>query len=884
MTCPIRSFRIAFIACLFSFVVPALAQGQKRPYGLRERVQWTESTLVGSPEPPLPFVTRQTFPELKWDRPLYVKPEPDGKHLFVIEQGGEKDRPSRVFRVKDAPETTQKTEILSVQRRLVYGMTFHPDYRENAFIYLFSNGPTGDPERVNQVTRYKVTREGTEAVCDPASAFEIIQWRSMGHDGGDLVFGNDGMLYITSGDGTTDSDKWLSAQDVTNLQGGVLRIDVDNPSDGRAYSIPQDNPFLNLPHARGEWWAIGLRNPWRMSVDRQTGQIWVGNNGQDLWETAHLLRRGENYGWSVYEGSHPFYAHREIGPGSLADPTFEHHHTEARSLTGGVTYRGTRLPSLEGAYVYGDYSTGRIWAGRHSGRKVVSHREIADTPLAIAAFSNTHRGELLVVDPATGIHTLEPNPDLQREDELPEFPRQLSETGLFASTASHHVSNGVVAYDVVAPGWADGAHAERFIAVPDELQITWSANRGWDFPDRSALVQTLSRNGQRLETRVLLKQQNEWQGYSYAWNEQQTDATLVGSTGKTLKLTDGREWRIPSRSECMSCHARAVRYVLGLSDLQMNRDFNYSGTVDNQLRTLSHIGLLKGYPDKPDPNRPRLVNPYQTAGTLEERARSYLHTNCACCHVSAGGGNARMELEFTTKTETMRILDEFPQHATFGLSKPRIVATGEPSQSVLLARLSRRGSGQMPPLVSRRVDEKAVELFTNWIGSMKPRQQFVRAWTLADFNDPAATLEGRSLKQGQTLFRSSGCGHCHRIEDELAGIGPNLSDLAKRRKPAEILESVLQPSAHVEPRYASTVVVTTQGRVIQGRILSETGESLVLRGWESFAKPQRVLKADIEERFLSRISMMPKGTVNHLQREQILDLLAYLLAGKVPPK
>ncbi|MCP4193681.1 MAG: c-type cytochrome [Planctomycetaceae bacterium] len=888
-----RSLAVAGVVCALMITLSAVAVAgedeQDRPFGLSLRIPWVKSRLVGSPDPPRPYVATKMFAGIQWDRPIYLKPEPDGKHLFVIEQGGEENRPSKLLRIVGRTEVTEKTLLLSVPRRLVYGMEFHPNYLENGYIYLFSNGSTGESERLNRVTRYTVRREGEQATCDPSSAVDIIQWRSMGHDGGDLVFGNDGFLYITSGDGTGDSDQWLSAQDVTNLLGGVLRIDVDRPSDDKPYSVPADNPFLNIAGARGELWAIGLRNPWRMSINKKTGQIWVGNNGQDLWETAHLLRKGENYGWSVYEGSHPFYAHRELGPGNLVAPTFEHHHTESRSLTGGVTYNGDRLKNLVGAYIYGDYSTGKIWAGRHDGQQVTYHQEIADTSLSIVAFSNSHRGDLVVVDSVQGMYRLEPNPDLDRLDELPVFPTKLSDTGLFESTDNHKVAAGVIPYDVVSPGWADGAKADRFIALPEELQIAYSPDRGWNFPDRSVLVQTLSidetHQGEirkrRLETRVLLKQQNEWQAYSYWWNEEQSEAELVASDGKDVSLADGHVWRVPSRAECISCHARAVNYVLGLSDLQMNRDFNYSGTVDNQLRTFSHIGLLAGYAPKPEAKRLKLVNPHDPSASLTDRARSYLHTNCACCHVAAGGGNARMELEFTAKTESMRILDEYPQHATFGLTQPRIVALGDPSQSVLLARISRRGRGQMPPLVSNQVDESAVRLLGEWIASMPSQRQFVRDWSVADLTEDLSTLqEDRSLVRGKALFRSSGCGHCHRIEEELAGIGPNLSGIAERRKPIEILESVITPSAKIEPKYASTVLVTSDGEVFQGRIHSETNEEIVLRGQESFAQSQRVRKANVEERALSRLSMMPEGTIDHLQRDEILDLLAYVLAGK----
>ena len=187
--------------------------------------------------------------------------------------------------------------------------------------------------------------------CNPNSERVIIEWHSQGHDGGGIVFGNDGMLYISTGDGTSDSDGWVTGQDVSDLLGGILRIDVDHTDATRPYSVPRDNPFVGMTNARPELWAYGLRNPWRLCSDPKTGQIWAGNNGQDLWETAHLIRRGENYGWSVYEGNHAFYLNRRLGPTPAVAPTVEHSHAEFRSLTGGVVYNGNLLPELNGVYV-----------------------------------------------------------------------------------------------------------------------------------------------------------------------------------------------------------------------------------------------------------------------------------------------------------------------------------------------------------------------------------------------------------------------------------------------------------------------------------------------------------------------------------------------------
>jgi glucose/arabinose dehydrogenase len=194
----------------------------------------------------------------------------------------------------------------------------------------------------------------------PESRELIIEWQSAGHGGGDMGFGPDGFLYFTAGDGTTGSDPDMTGQDLTDLRGSILRIDVDHPSQGKLYSIPKDNPFLRVPKARPEIWAFGLRAPWRMSFDSATGNLWVGEVGQDLWEMIHLIRRGGNYGWSVMEGTHPFYPERKIGPAPISPPIVEHHHSEARSITGGYVYHGKQLPELANHYLYCCYQTGSL--------------------------------------------------------------------------------------------------------------------------------------------------------------------------------------------------------------------------------------------------------------------------------------------------------------------------------------------------------------------------------------------------------------------------------------------------------------------------------------------------------------------------------------------
>jgi hypothetical protein len=515
-----------------------------------------------------------------------------------------------------------------------------------------------------------------------------------------------------------------------------LRIDVDHPQAGQNYGVPEDNPFVARKGARPELWAYGLRNPWRLSYDRPSGQLWVGNNGQDLYEQVYLIRKGANYGWSVTEGSHVFYAQRQAGPDPIAPPTAEHDHSEARSLTGGRVYRGTRLPGLVGAYLYGDWSTGRIWGIKHDGERAIWNRELVDTPFNITGFGTDHSGELYVIDQVSGFYRFEPSTEADKPSQP--FPTKLSEMGLFSSVSSHRPHPAALPFDVVAPQWADGAVMERFAALPGleriEQKPQLNAGGAWTMPNGSCLVQTLSLdviNGagkaarKRVETRLLFRQQGEWTGYSYRWNTDQTDAELVPATGaaEEFEVADAADptgrrdqvWRFPARTECLVCHSRASGFMLSFTPLELDRDHEYLGRVDNQLRTFEHIGLFQGALPKRPADRSRLVDPADVQAPVEARVKSYLHVNCAICHVLEGGGNARMELGLATPLARMRLINEVPIHANFDIQDARLVAPGAPERSVLYQRISRRQTGQMPPLVYNEVDRKAVKLIADWI-------------------------------------------------------------------------------------------------------------------------------------------------------------------------
>jgi uncharacterized repeat protein (TIGR03806 family) len=739
---PVNCFaRIIFIVCTTLVLRISAANLGTNAFGIEKRIPFTTSRLIGSPDPPLPYRAKRAFPKLDFKHPLYIAHLPGSERMLVVEQS------ERILAFTNDPGIAATNIFCFIPDHEIYSVSFHSGYASNRFAYVFANGPQSSQHKTNKIFRYVVDRASLN--CDDSSRQLIIDWESNGHNGGDLAFGLDGMLYISSGDGTSDSDKNVTGQDITDLNSGILRIDVEHPAADLAYSVPKDNPFLNIPNARGELWAYGFRNPWRIHFD-STSNLWVGDIGQDLWEMIIIARRGANYGWSVTEGGHPFQLNRKRGPTPLSAPTIEHPHSEARSITGGIVYRGNKLPKLRGAYIYGDYGTGRIWDARYRNGRIDWNELIADTPHQMLGFGEDAHGEMFYADYAGAIYELEPSLPSTTTNQ---FPHKLSETGLFTSLMNLKPQPGVISYSVNAPYWADGAHMERFIALPGESHIEYDDREPWKFPEGAVLVQNLALEMERgnpksrkwIETRVLLCEQNEWAAYTYQWNDEQTDAVLLPSSGDEREFTikgarsprgvREQTWHYPSRTECLTCHSRQAGFALGFTTSQLNRDHHYNGVVANQFSTLLHIGVLqtnlyseqaqrrserRGKKEFRVEEFPRLTNPYDTTAPLTNRVRAYLAANCSHCHTEAGGGNSAMELTPKTKLADMRIIDVKPQHDTFELPDARIIAPGHPERSVMFWRLTHRGFGQMPPLAIATVDEEAVRLFEAWIRSLKP--------------------------------------------------------------------------------------------------------------------------------------------------------------------
>lgn len=739
------------VAGLVSSVQDASADEKPPPpTALTQREPWTTSRVHGTPDPPDPYRLENAFPKIHFYEPLELIAVPGSQRWACAERRG------RIYTFDNDPKATQ-TQLLADLGRTVYGLALHPKFDENGFVFVvYVRDPAKEEPDGSRLVRFKL-KTTVPPVVDAASETLFLTWPSGGHNGGCIRFGPDGYLYLATGDGSGIADGLETGQKLGDLLGCILRIEVDQGGSDRPYRIPADNPFVGQKDARPEVWAYGLRQAWKFSFDRETGWLFAGEVGQDLWEMVHRIERGGNYGWSVMEGSHPFRPARRLGPTPILPPIIEHSHADFRSLTGGYFYRGRRLPELAGAYLYGDYDTGRVWMLRHDGQKTTENRELADTQLRIVAWGQDSAGEVYAVDfMGGGIHRLAPAPPPPAE--APTFPTKLSETGLFASTKDHQPAKGLIGYSVNSELWSDGATKERYLALPGNSKIEYEtvtypqpapgAVPGWRLPTGTVLVKTFSleteagnpQSRRRLETRLLHAERvpgteevgdQVWYGYTYVWNDQQTDAFLLEAKGldreyliKDPTATGGvrrQIWHFPSRAECTMCHTFSAKYALGINTLQLNKDHDYGGIVANQLAAFERLGLFTSpLPDRPE-NLPRLVNPHDAKKDINERARSYLHANCSHCHRKWGGGNAEFQLLITLPIAELGIVGTKPGHGTFERKDARILTPGFPDRSLLSTRMQLLGLGRMPHIASKVVDHQAVALIEEWIRSM-PQQ------------------------------------------------------------------------------------------------------------------------------------------------------------------
>lgn len=362
----------------------------------------------------------KAFRNLSFNQPLFLTHSRDGSNrIFVVQQDGF----IKVF--ENSPEAAKAETFLNIQNKItaggemgLLGLVFHPDFANNDSFYVnYTVGFGG--QRRTVIARYTLM-PGQPGRADPNSErilLEINQPAS-NHNGGMMQFGPDGYLYIAIGDGGGSGDPGDNSQDRKTLLGNILKIDVDSISGGVQYGIPPDNPFVgNTRDYREEIFAWGLRNPWRFSIDFETGEIWAGDVGQTRQEEIHLIEKGDNLGWNIMEGFECFNKNNFNNPLNSCDqngltlPIVDHGRNVARAITGGYIYRGAARPEFTGAYIYGDFETGRIWMLRYENSQVTADSLLLNTNLFISSFGIDAQNELYILDYLAGeIYKFEPTP------------------------------------------------------------------------------------------------------------------------------------------------------------------------------------------------------------------------------------------------------------------------------------------------------------------------------------------------------------------------------------------------------------------------------------------------------------------------------------------
>lgn len=713
-----------------------------------------------------------------------ASPPGDTQRLFICEKNGllrlipsvTASTPA-VSTFLDLPSllTSRGHSISTSGEQGLLGIAFHPNYASNRYFYVFYSVTVGSTtyERVSRFT----TQAGNPSAADTASELILIQQidEASNHNGGDLHFGPDGYLYISFGDEGGQNDQYNNTQNITkDFFSAIARIDVDKKAGNLApnahvsipldagvarYSVPADNPFVGATGFNGtaitpaavrtEFWAVGLRNPWRFSFDSLTGDLWEGDVGSNTYEEVNIIAKGGNYGWAFREGNHngPKSASAPANFDTLyhKTPLYEYTHSggdsafTGSSISGGIVYHGTRVSGLGGAYIFGDYGSGNIWSLVRNGANPPTVTRIAGEVGVVAFGTDPSNGDILLAD-FDGNRILR----LTSETIADNFPATLSATGLFADLASLSPAPGLLPYQPNLPFWSDYALKSRWFIIPNATdKITASRDNSWTFPTGQIWVKHFDlettrgdpATKKRIETRLLVKNSSGAYGVTYRWNDAGTEATLAPDGGADLDLNitvDGaphtQHWRIPSRSECLACHTPQAGHALSFNTRQLNLTNVMNGFSGNQLTLLENAGYLANSLGSPN-LLPRHLAPDDANFPVEARVRSYLAVNCAYCHKSGGSGapaawDGRPEL---TLDQTGLINGYASNNG--GNSSNKLVVPGDLAHSIIYNRVATaNGFTRMPPLGSSELDPQNITLLTEWIEQALPAKKTYSQW------------------------------------------------------------------------------------------------------------------------------------------------------------
>ena len=598
--------------------------------------------------------------------------------------------------------------VLDISARVEFGydaglvsLAFHPKFAENGYVYLAYTVPypTQPPPAgvVFQSVLGRFQSKDGGLTIDPTTEKRILvrDQPAANHQGNKLVFDKSGLLYFAVGEGTLAP----RAQDTNQLFGKILRIDIDK---GDPYAIPPGNPFAQGGGAP-EVYAYGFRNPWRISFDSLTGDLWAADVGQEAFEEVDRVIAGGNYGWPILEGNTCNGAPTCNRSGLIA-PLVVHSSKEAEAIIGGFVYRGTAFPSLVGKYVYADFTYSTFWAVDPSAPVPIRLNDGLPrlNPTSIGV---DEKGELLFLSSSAAFRIV-PAPPV-----VPETPAKLSATGCVDTVDPSKPTAGLFRYDVNAPQWMDGAVAERFLSVPATANIVVQPGARFELPVGSVAMRTLQREGRRVETQFLLRRPDaSWSAYTYAWSADQKDAVLA-TANVSIGLPSGavHEVRPQDCATCHDAHQSGQPTPLALDAAQLDRPMvEYApGRSGNPLVTLEHVGML---------NAPVLPETYVALpsptgyDTPERRSRAYLHANCAFCHDGAAPSGIDLRSWIPLRdTKTCGVNGAGTTGGTLRL------APGNPDGSQILTSLRATGAGRMPPVGTAVVDRAATELLSSWI-------------------------------------------------------------------------------------------------------------------------------------------------------------------------
>lgn len=767
-------------------------------------------------EPPAQEISLENaFPGIGFSQPLALRTPPgETNRLFVVEKTGD----IRVISDLTNPTNTRFLDVDGIvnargnesfqtsSEQGLLSMAFHPNYAENGrFFVVYSVTVNGT--RTQRLSEFAVS--ANPAVADAASEKIFIQQvnDAGNHNGGDIHFGADGYLYMGWGDEGNANDTLNNSQRIDkDFWSSITRIDVDlevedyTPQDGTGsddanlrpndhpaivkdsngnprYEVPADNPWVgatsflgsavNPANVRTEFYAVGLRNPWRMSFDPVTGVLWCADVGQDAREEVNKIVKGGNYEWAFREGfiqgakwnqrpsgwtgSHPPVVDYGRGSGAL----------QGMSITGGVVSRGNNIPALYGKYVFGDYVSGNIWSLDESTSPAGMTRIAGEGN--IAGFGHDpSNGDVLLADLDGFVHRL-----VAIEAPSQKFPLTLAATGLFADAEALIPNPGLVAYDVNLSFWSDHATKQRWFGIPDPAaMIGFSREGNWTLPQGMVWVKhfdlELERGNpatkKRLETRVIVRNATGNYGVSYRWNETGTEAHLAASAGEEFDLTideggttSTQRWRIPSRAECSICHTVPAGHALSFRTRQLNRSGSIAGASGNFIRLLEEAHYLENLDTAPA-LLPRHVAPEETQFTSEERSRAYLEVNCAYCHNAEGSVPAQWDARTSLPLFETGLIHGIAEN---GVTHPddRLITPGNDNRSVIVHRTAaRNGYTRMPPIGSNVIDQQGVQLLIDWINDDLTERQSYDDWRVENFGMPPTggvredddDLDGRS--------------------------------------------------------------------------------------------------------------------------------------------